>query len=154
MSDQILIVAGIVSFMYAIVFLEVFLHELGHFFAAKAFRVSVKEIVFISVQPKVIYQDPGEPIKDGFAYFLEAPRVHQNIILLAGPLSGLLAAPFAYLIMHTYPDNAIMSEILSGWLVLAVVGIPLFMFILNILPVKLGRFPSDGYHLFHGPTEP
>lgn len=114
MSDQILIVAGIVSFMYAIVFLEVFLHELGHFFAARAFRVSVKEIVFISVQPKVIYQDPGEPIKDGLTYFHEAPRAHQNAILIAGPLSGLLAAPFAYLIMHTYPDNALSSKSLRS----------------------------------------
>ena len=156
MYDDVLIIIGVACFALLTVLSSTFFHELGHFFAAKTLRVSVKNIVFVSTLPRVNYQDPGEPIKDGLAYCPEAPRAHQNIILLAGPFGGLLAAVAVYFIFQTYPDNPVVYEIhnVVSWLADAIVCLPVLMFVANILPIRLGERRSDGYHVYYGPTKP
>lgn len=156
MYDDDLIFIGVICFAFLTVISSAFFHELGHFFAAKALLVSVKNIVFVSTLPRVNYQDPGEPIKDGLVYFLEAPRVHQNFILFAGPLAGALVSPIVYFAIQASWPAQFAVEIISihEWAIFVVSGVPLLMAVINFVPVKFGEYCSDGYHLFHGPKKP
>lgn len=126
-----------------------FIHELGHFYAAKILKVSTHKINYFSRTPHVRYQDPGEPIKDGLVYFVNSIPLHRNIILLAGPMIGSLAslvAYFAFDVMQnfTFTHELFMRDNRLQYLYLIPVGMTIF----NLIPMKFKAHESDGYHIF------
>lgn len=138
-----------ILFGITIAFFSTFIHELGHFYSAKLLKVSTHKINYFSITPHVRYQDPGEPIKDGLVYFVHSIPRHRNIILLAGPMIGLLASPIAYFTFEFMQHFSFTYELMmrdNRLQYLYLIPIPMTMF--NLIPLKCNDYKSDGYHIF------
>jgi Zn-dependent protease len=115
--------------IFAVVFVSVLIHELGHAFVSRYF----------GMQPSIALTGTG-----GVTYWQEAlplsPPRH-IAISLAGPFAGFLLAAFVY-VMHNvvqYWPAGSLADYFYRWLLFANIG----WGILNLLPV----IPLDGGHV-------
>lgn len=104
------------------VLLVLIIHELGHFLAMKAFNYSNVKLFII-------------PLLGGFVSGKkqQVSQLQLSIIILAGPLPGILIGVVLLLIGRSYPNEAL--KMLSNTF--------LFINVFNLLPI----FPLDGGRL-------
>ena len=104
-------------------------HELGHFFAMKSFRYKDLGIFFIPLLGAYVSGTKRE-----------VSQRESAIILLAGPLPGILLGTVFFLLHKSNPDLSIMDISLDRVALLLV-----FLNIINLIPV----YPLDGGQLLN-----
>jgi stage IV sporulation protein FB len=109
----------------------VIFHELGHFLAMKAFHYKELGIFFI-------------PLLGAYASGTkrEVSQKQSAIILLAGPLPGIIAGIFLFILAK---NNLTRLTYEDGQLLIKTAGLLIFLNVLNLLPV----YPLDGGQLLN-----
>lgn len=109
--------------------LVVVFHELGHFFAMKIFNYTDLGIFFI-------------PLVGAFASGTkkEVSQLQSSIILMAGPVPGIIAGLLIQLSLHYFPPDPEYAMLLrsTSWILI-------LLNLLNLLPI----YPLDGGQLLH-----
>jgi len=116
------------EFLLLITAIVVF-HELGHFFAMKSFRYKDLGIFFIPLLGAYVSGKKRE-----------VSQKESAIILLAGPLPGIILGIILYFVDKSYPDQYIGNIPLER-----VPQLLIFLNIINLIPV----YPLDGGQLLN-----
>jgi stage IV sporulation protein FB len=116
--EMLLLITGIVVF-----------HELGHFFAMKAFRYKDLGIFFIPLLGAYVSGSKRE-----------VSQKESAIILLAGPLPGIILGAVFFILYKNNPDLSI-----AGISFYSVSLLLIFLNIINLIPV----YPLDGGQLLN-----
>lgn len=115
--------------LFAVVFVSILVHELGHAFVGKSF----------GLEPSIALTGTGGLTSWEYASHITPPR--QIAISLAGPFAGFLLAALVYTLFHVvkYWPEGWLGEVFYADLININIG----WGILNLLPV----IPLDGGHV-------